>query len=182
MTGRPKREWITLLDACAVLSLYATGRMDEIISAIPGPVAIADLVRDETLYVRRIVAGVVERVPVDLEPLIDSGLIVVVSAEEDAELDTFIDLTLELDDGEAMSAALTLHRRSLLVTDDRKAIRLLTGRIEIEGALTFVKRWADAGNVEREVLRDALFGIYNRGYQPPRYHPLKVWWDFSIDP
>ncbi|MEX1159155.1 MAG: PIN domain-containing protein [Thermomicrobiales bacterium] len=167
----------TLLDACAVLSLYATSQMAEIIGATPGPVAVSDMVLQEALYVRRIVNGVSEREPMDLAPLVASRALAVIGAADEGELQTFIDLSAGLDDGEAMTAALAIHRAYVLVTDDRKAERLLAGRVQLRATLGLVKVWADAEQVDDGTLRAALTSIYERGYQPPNRHPLKAWWD-----
>lgn len=167
----------TLLDACAVLSLYATSRMAEIIAAAPGPVAVSDMVLQEALYVRRIAEGVSEREPVDLTPLVASRVLAVIGAEDEGELQTFIDLTVDLDDGEAMTAALAIHRAYALVTDDRKAERLLAGRVQVRATLDLVKVWAEAEQVDDATLRAALTSIYERGYQPSNRHALKPWRD-----
>ena len=167
----------TLLDACAVLSLYATRRMAEIVAVVPGPVAVADVVLQEALYIRHIVEDVSEREPVDLAPLVASRVLSVIGTEDEGELRTFVDLAVDLDDGEAMTAALAIHRAYVLVTDDRKAERLLAGRVVLRPTLDLVKVWAEAKQVDDETLRAALTGIYERGYQPPNRHALKAWWD-----
>ncbi|MEX2315332.1 MAG: hypothetical protein WD628_06400, partial [Thermomicrobiales bacterium] len=99
-----------------MLSLYATSQMAEIIGATPGPVAVSDMVLQEALYVRRIVNGVSEREPVDLAPLVASRALAVIGAADEGELQTFIDLSAGLDDGDAMTAALAIHRAYVLVT------------------------------------------------------------------
>jgi predicted nucleic acid-binding protein len=170
----------TLPDACAVLSLYATRRMEEIIAVAPGPVAIVDLVLAEALYIRRIVDGVSEREAIDLTPLIDAGSLLVISAETEEQLRTFVDLAVDLDDGEAMTAALAIHGSCVLVTDDRKAERLLAGRVSLRATLDLVKAWADATQIDGDTLRNVLTGIYERGYQPPAKHALKAWWENAM--
>jgi predicted nucleic acid-binding protein len=167
----------TLLDACAVLSLYATDHMTDIISIVPGPIAIVETVHHEALYVRRIIDGVPEPEPVDLAPMIDAGVLAVIDTDDEEELQTFVDLAVDLDDGEAMTAALAIHRGYVLVTDDRKAERILTDRVQLRATLDLVRVWADAQGIEDTALQSALMRIYNRGYQPSRRHPLKPWWD-----
>jgi predicted nucleic acid-binding protein len=167
----------TLLDTCAVLSLYATRRMAEIIAVVSSPVAVADAVLQEAMYVRRIVEGVPEREPVNLTPLVASGVLAVIGAETEDELQTFVDLAVELDDGEAMTAALALHRRYMLVTDDRKAERLLAGRVKLRATLDVIQAWAEEEQVDDGTLQVVLTGVYERGYQPPNRHALKPWWD-----
>ena len=167
----------TMLDACAVLSLYATNRMADIIAVVSGTVAISEVVLQEALYVRRLVDGVFEPEPVDLTPMVDSGILAVIDTDDEEELQTFVDLAVSLDDGEAMSAALAIHRGYVLVTDDRKAERLLGSRVQLRATLDLVKVWAEAAQIDDGSLRSVLAGIYERGYQPPGRHPLKQWWD-----
>ena len=169
-----------LLDACAVLSLYATRRMADILAAALDRCAVVDLVEQEALYVRRLVEGEVVQEPVDLRPLVGSGALSVMAAESEAELQTYIDLAVDLDDGEALTAAVAIHRGGLLVTDDRKAERLLAGRVRLRSTLAVIKDWADATAVAPATLLAVLTDVYDRGYQPPARHPLKSWWDASI--
>jgi hypothetical protein len=180
MTDPPRRPVGTLLDACTVLSLDATRRMAEIVAVVSGPVAVTDVVHQEALYVRRIVDGVSEREPVDLAPLIAANALSVIGTEDEDELQTFVDLAVDLDDGEAMTAALAIHRGYVLVTDDRKAERLLAGRVQLRATLDLVKAWAEAAQVDAGALRTVLIGIYERGYQPPNRHVLQAWWDEII--
>jgi predicted nucleic acid-binding protein len=133
---------ITLLDAGSVVSLYATRCMDEILAACDGTVAIADIVAQEAQFVRRGGSGedTAERDPVILTPMVDAGVIRVVTTDIEAELLTFIDLTRQLDDGEAMTAALAIHRGYVVVTDDRKAERVLTEHsVSVRPTLDLVK-------------------------------------------
>lgn len=169
------RPTVALLDACAVLSLYATRYMDAILAVEPGPIAVVEIVVEEALYVRRVVEGDVEREPVDLSPLITTGRLLVLTPETDDELDTFVDLAVHLDDGEAMTAAVAIHRSCVLVTDDRKAERLLADRVQLRGTLDLIKAWVDVEHVPRDVLREALMGVYERGYQPSHRHLLRPW-------
>ncbi len=180
MWGSQRQPNVTLLDACAVLSLYATRHMGEVISTLPGRVAVVDLVLEEALYIRRIVEGDAELEPVDLSPLVTAGLLAVLSPASEEELETFVDLAVDLDDGEAMTAALAIHRGSVLITDDRKAERLLAGRVQLRPTLELIKAWAEAEHVSGDRLRAVLVAVYERGYQPSRRHPLKPWWDASL--
>jgi hypothetical protein len=85
---------LTLLDACAVVNLYATRCMGDILTAVAGPVAIADVVAREAQFIFRGGAGddAREREPVDLQPLLDNGLLAVIATDVEEELLTFIDL------------------------------------------------------------------------------------------
>lgn len=177
MTGSRSRTDTLILDACAVLSLYATQRIQDILDALSASVAVTDVVLGEALYVVHIVDGQAERERVDLGPLVQTGRMDVIAAESEEELLTFIDLAVDLDDGEAMSAALAIHRDCVLVTDDRKAERLLAGRVHMRSTLDVVKQWAELRQVPQPEVRAALIGIDQRGYRPARRHPLYGWWE-----
>lgn len=178
--GTATRSPITLLDACALLSLFATGRMQEIVRAVSGPVAVVDTVAVEALFVRKTTEGVWEEVPVDLTPLNRGGVLSTLHAETEDELLTFIDLAVDLDDGEAMTGALAIHRGCAVVTDDRKAERILAGRVPLRSTLDLIKSWADGEGLPDATLRPLLLAIDERGYTPPRSHPLRAWWERNM--
>jgi hypothetical protein len=155
-----------------------------VLDTVPGPVAIADLVVAESLYVLRGGAGDDAGEPelVNLSSVIATGRLSVLTATEE-ELETFIDLTLDLDDGEAMTLALAIHRRATVVTDDRKVRRVLAGRAPLRSTLDLVKDWADHADVPVPALRLVLTDLRQRGsYLPSRSHPLRTWWDAILTP
>jgi hypothetical protein len=166
-----------LLDACVVLSLYASRRMEEILRANEGPFLVAEAVLREALYVHVVVSGMREKEPVALEPMLDAGLLAAVEPEGDVELLTLFDLALQLDDGEAMTAAIALHRGYRIATDDGKTVKLLRQRLPMVGTLDLVRTWVDAEAVTPDTVREALVGIAERGYVPGKTHPHRSWWD-----
>jgi hypothetical protein len=166
-----------LLDACTVLSLYASRRMEEILRANEGPFLIAEAVLHEALYVHVNVGGVREKEPVSLEPLLTAGILAIVEPESEDEFLTLFDLALQLDDGEAMSGAIALHRGYRIATDDGKMIRLLGQQLSIVGTLDLIRAWVDTEAVPPHSVREALIGIAERGYIPSRTHPHRPWWD-----
>ena len=170
---------VVLLDACAAINLFATRRMDAILGAIAAPVGIVALVHAESLYVLRGGAGddADVREPVDLQPLVGGGVLRVVEPTE-AELDDFVDLAAEMDDGEAMTAAVAIARGWSIVTDDRKATRILAGRVWLQSTLAVVKDWADRDAIDDATVARVLTDLRERGtYLPGRAHPLRGWWD-----
>jgi predicted nucleic acid-binding protein len=171
----------TLLDACAVVNLYATRWMEPILLVNGSLFAVADVVASEAQFVLRGGPGedARERDSVDLQPLLASGLIEVISTDIEDELLTFIDLTQEIGDGEAMTAALAIHRGCAVVTDDRKASRVLRVRgVSLRSSLDLIRVWGDNPTISPKVLRTALTDLRQRGnYDPPRGHPLRQWWD-----
>ena len=114
------------MDASCLLNLYATGRLRDIALAQPYRLGVADYVLErEALYVWRSSSGEgqEERVLVDLARLIEEGIIQVLRLEHQEEEATFVNLASMVDDGEAITAALAVHRGCAVATDDRKARR-----------------------------------------------------------
>jgi hypothetical protein len=176
----PERE-IALLDACSLINLYATRQIEAILASHPDSFAVVDTVRRESGYVFRggNGPGATEQEPIDLGPLEAAGLLVALTAVSEAELLTYIDLLLEMGDGEAMTGAVAIHRGLTVVTDDRKALRVLTERgVTCETSLDLVKGWIEAEGIAREEQRAILIDIRQRArYLPHRAHPLRGWWD-----
>lgn len=156
---------LTLLDASCLLNLYATGRLRDIALALPYRLGVAEYVRQrEAIYVwRRGSTGIEdERVPVDLDPLVDEGAIQVVRPERPEEEATFVDFAAVVDDGEAVTIALALHRGCSVATDDRKARRILAERapsVPLFSTLELLKAWAERASVSNDELRQAMLAI-----------------------
>ena len=171
---------LVMLDACAVVNLWACRRMAEIVAVVNGRVAVTEVVRDEAQYVLAGGAGpeALEREPVDLVPLITDGALDVIATADEDELLTFVDLTRQLDDGEAMTLAIALHRSGMIVTDDRKAIRVASEiGVPMLTSLDLVKRWSEQALVALPELRRTLGDVRERGrFEPSRQHPLRQWW------
>lgn len=171
---------LILLDACAVVGFYATRHMDEIVAALGVPAAIAGIVANESQYVYR--GGdddARERELIELGPMVQSGTISVITTGDEEELQTFIDLTQVLDEGEAMTAALAIHRRAVVATDDRKAERILSERnVSVRCTLDLIKTWTDSAQLSNIEVHQILIDLRLRAtYEPRRSHPYRPWWD-----
>jgi predicted nucleic acid-binding protein len=165
-----------LLDTCVVLSLYASQHIEEILQANQGPFLIAEAVRREALYIHVVVDGIREREPISLEPLIESGILAVVEPESEDELQSLIDYSLKLDEGEAMTCALALHRGYRIATDERKTINLIGHQVDIVGTLDLVQAWETTAAVAHAVMQEVLAAIEDRGYVPGATHRHYEWW------
>lgn len=180
----PGNERLTLLDACAVINLYATQFMQEIVGSIDGRVGVVDIVARESLYVLSAAEAREpgERELIDLELAIDEGLLEIHSAENDSEFAMFIDYTVDLDDGEAMTLALARNRNGIVVTDDRKAIRLASSVVEVRSSLDVIKAWIDTEAIASSTQREVLVALQERAsYVPGKSHSLRAWWDDVLD-
>ena len=170
-----------VLDASCLLNLYATGRMYDIAQALPYRLVVAEYVAtQEALYVWRMVDQTVAPVRVDLNPLIDDGLIKVMGLASDEEQTSFIDFAAQVDDGEAATCATALHRGWATATDDRKARRVFAEVAEhnpLFSTSELMKAWAEEVSIPDWELRDALRAIQTgASYLPSRRDPLYDWW------
>jgi predicted nucleic acid-binding protein len=169
-----------ILDACTVINLIATGHLPAILDAVGRSVVVSDTVVREAHYLRRGGAGddASDRDPIDVTPWVDTGHLSIVHAETDDELATFVDLAVSLDDGEAMTIALAVHRSLVVVTDDRKATRLATALVKVETSLALVRMWCEHDALDPQTARSVLNSVRDRArYIPHSQHPLRSWWD-----
>lgn len=171
-----------LLDACSLLNVYATRRIHDILAALPESVGVVEAAAREILYVRRGGSGedADERDPIDLTPLFANGMLQLLQVETNDEAASYVAFAAELDDGEAMTCALALHRGAAVATDDRKATRVLGARapqVTIYTTAHLLKTWADTYGVSDSDLRAVLTAVRERArFVPPRWDPLQGWW------
>ena len=170
-----------LLDASCLLNLYATGRLLEVAQALPWQLAVVDYVLEqEALYVRTVelYEGEVETLPVDLSPLIDGGLLVVVRLETASEEAHFVELAASLDDGEAMTGAIARNRSFAVAIDDRKARRVLgewASGVRLVSTLELVQQWGASVPID-DVSRALRSMRHGARYVPGPRDPLYEWW------
>ena len=183
--GAAENEWpdtgVLLLDASCLLNLYATSRLLEIAAALPWQLAVVDYVTEqEALYVRIIGAyeEQEETVAVDLSPLIDEGLLLVLRLETPTEEASFVELAAVLDDGEAITGAIARNRGHLVAIDDRKARRVLGEKapgMRLVSTLELMRQWCVSVPVQE--VGHALRAMQHRSrYVPGQRDPLYAWW------
>ena len=173
-----------ILDACCVMNLYASRKMREILRTIPKSVAVAAYINDEeALWVYGGPDDNVtqEKERIDLQPLIESGLLAVVSPDSKIEQSTFVAFATILgDDGESVTGAIALHRNWAIATDDKKASRFFNHeapQLQIISTLELLKHWADTMQPASEIVSATLRAIQQRAnYKPSEKHPLYEWW------
>jgi predicted nucleic acid-binding protein len=177
---------LILLDACCLLNLYATRCREEILTVVEGRFAVVERVAAEALYTRRGGSGedADEKDAVDMGQLIARGLLEVLTVETAEEAASYVGFAAELDDGEAMTCALALHRGAAVATDDRKALRLLASRapqIRVRSTTQLIKEWAEGAHVLPGELRNVLIDVRQRArFAPGRHDPLHAWWDAAM--
>ena len=150
-----------------------SGRMEEILQAIPGYVALATFVLDE------------EILRSNLQSLVDQGLIRAVSPDSEAEENSFVNFAVELDDGEAITGAIAMHRHWGIATDDRKARRVFARTnppVQLLSTPELIKHWVDTHNPPLDVIREVLQNIQTQAsYKPSAAHALHAWWQSIVD-
>ena len=169
-----------LLDACVLINLCATDRLEEISRCVPGGFSVAAAAREEALFLRDPGDIVHPLKPLVLDPFFDQGVLHLLPMEADEET-LFVNIAAELDEGEAMSMAIAIERNLDLAADDRKAIRLFTkfggDPNRLWTTLSVVRMWADAAALSVEELGRAARAIRDRArYLPAPNHPLYSWW------
>ena len=168
-----------LLDACVIINIAASGiPLGELASHNQSAFAMVRVAAREALYIRAI-DDRKRREPIDVADHARRGDLTLVDLRHD-ELPTFVDLARHLDDGEAASLAVAIHRRLPLATDDRKARRLAeasTPAVELVTTSGLLRGWAsDQGGPEGRV-SDALRSVEIRAsFVPGRNDPHRDWW------
>jgi len=172
-----------ILDACCIINLYASRQFGNILKSLPISVVVATYVREEEAC--KIYGGPDENVTqreeqIDLQPFIDSGLLILVSPDTEAENETYVDFAASLDDGEAITGALAVHRNWAIGSDDRRAISFFAKAaplVQRISTLELIKYWADTPDLPPDVIRTALRNVRTRAkYEPHAKHPLYEWW------
>lgn len=173
-------------DACSLLNLIATQRAIEILTVLGCPSYVVQQVRvGEIQYLRPLPeedpsGGLIA---VDLAPILNSGALqeVILTATEQA---TFLSFAVEMDDGEAYSAAIAAHRDWWLATDDRVSLRVAREQSPPISTITtpdWMRYWAENASPAADLLAEVLRRIQIcANYHPRRVHPLRGWWDTAL--
>jgi predicted nucleic acid-binding protein len=169
---------IVIQDACVLINLLAGGRFEDIASGCGLRFAIASVVAQETMYLHDADSG--QREIIDLKPLIEKEILETLTAESENEKLRYIELALNLDDGEAESVAIAEARNFGLATDDRKARNLIQReglKIELWSTCSLLRHWQSKCSVSDRELKNILTNIFKRArYRPKSGHPDFDWW------
>jgi predicted nucleic acid-binding protein len=174
-----------ILDACVIINLYASGHMQSILESIPKPVSIAAYVHE--MEAQKIYTGPDEDVTketelINLQSFVDRKLLHVVHLDDGPEAVAAVDFSAatRLDTGEAISAAIALHRCWSLATDDKTAISFFTRQVpqlHLISTPELLKHWIDATHPHIAVVNSVVGNIRKRArYEPHHDHSLYRWW------
>jgi predicted nucleic acid-binding protein len=175
---------LILLDTCCLLNLYASGIFKDILELYPKQFAVVDYILEkEALFIRKNKDDIEEFEKIDLEPYIASQQIKVLSINN-MELETYIDYASELDDGEAITIALAIHRYGIVATDDHKALKIISQILSLRAmsTLEFIKHWSNANKKPINEIRDTLINMLEgANYYPGDRDSLFEWWKSIIN-
>jgi len=164
-----------ILNACCLRNIYESGCMLAILAALPIPTMIAHIVYRERLIVEHI----------DLQPLLNAGLLVVASLTTEVEEAKMVDLSVSLEDDEATTAALALLRGRAIGVDGPATTMLLRQNlpdVQIVSTPILIQYWVERSRPPSRALRAALQNIHQgTGYAPPVHHPLYPWWQEVLE-
>jgi predicted nucleic acid-binding protein len=176
-----------ILDACALINLYASGFMGEIISSRQAQCYVVEQALQESLFIRRPSdTGVgFDKEPVKLDSYFQNKMLQTVKLESEAEQNLFVDLALQIDDGEAATIAIAISRHMQVATDDKKAVRILKQEapdIVCFSTLEVIKAWSEKLSVNSEQMKVALSSILKHAnYRPGKGHKLFEWWQNTMN-
>jgi hypothetical protein len=177
-----------ILNACCLRNIYASGCMVAILEALPIPTMIARIVYEEQPL--RILRENQEREGfvmehIDLQQMLNAGLLVMASLTSEAEEAMMIDLAAVLEDDEATTAALSQLRGRAIGVDGPATTALLRQHlpdIQIVSTPILIQHWIEYSRPLSRALRAALQNIHQgTGYAPPVHHPLYPWWQEVLE-
>ena len=163
----------------------ATELIGDILPTVCETAEVCDLVVQESFFLRDD-SDTNERVEVDLQQYLGSGVLNLCEFIDEIETEMFINLASELDDGEAKSLAIALSRGLAVVTDDRKARRIFLEMggdpLNLLSTADVVRTWAEETGSEGQLLRTALTRIQTRSRFVPRSaDPNYSWWQNAVE-
>ena len=167
-----------ILDACVLINLLATGRLEDVAKALGTPFLICDVVRAETLFLRNPNDPETPKDPIDLSPFLRDGILEETTTRSEDEEAAFVAFATQLDDGEAMTLAIALSRDLTLATDERKARKVFLdagGHADrLISTPQILQQWSQAASIE---ITPFLTLIETRArYRPRHTDPLYKWW------
>ena len=166
------------LDACVLINLCATGRISELAATLAIRFVVAREVSGETLGLRSEDDGA-ERTPIELGVLVRAGVLEVVDLAGE-EVATFVRVAERLDDGEAATLALAVHRGLALLTDDRAALRLIASEyagLEVLSTARILRRYCEQARLPAGEIAACLVAVEERAsFFPTRLDPDGDWW------
>lgn len=169
-----------ILDACCILNLCASGQFLAILKSLPAEIVVTTVVQENELKTLQKLQEEDNDAVLEFETAITQGLLKIVDFESEEERESFVNYVFDLDDGEAATFAIAVHRKWAVATDDNKAIKFIKkifADVQILSTPEIIKYWSEKESVDSLVLNNVLNAIKIKGrYQPPKNDPLRNWW------
>ena len=172
-----------IIDACCLINLFATNEFAEVMKHVGFGLYVTEQVLSEALFVRADPEDdETELRRLQIEPHVRSGLVNVCAPSNRDELDLYVKIARELDDGEASSIAIAALRSMTVATDDRKAQRLAQDlSVPIITTAELMKRWVENGRPDTFRAAEALRQIeLGARFTPRRSASCWEWWNRLI--
>lgn len=121
------------------------------------------------------------RTPIDLQPLIETGILSIITPDWSTVASHIVLLAQGgmRGMGEKISGAIARDKNWAIATDDRDARRRFTRLMpahQVVTTLDFVRHWAETENVTDDVISEILMKIQVRGKaELAKNHPLYNW-------
>jgi predicted nucleic acid-binding protein len=175
-----------IIDCCSLLNLYAGWGGLENLRQLPHAWFVCEAVLGESEVTREYEA---DHIPQEhklvLDPFVKSGLITRAAPNSEAELADYLEFAQLIGDGEAQAIALAKHRGFVLLTDDRKALKLAhRGGLGVRTISTtdVLREWIECASVDIVAVRNVLTRIRELArYVPARNSPDLAWWLTQLD-
>jgi predicted nucleic acid-binding protein len=169
-----------LLDTCVLINLLASGECEDILRSSHRLWLICSVVERESIYLRTDDPHIPLE-PVNLTPLISSGVLNVCDVETEDEARLYVNYSRLLDDGEAMSLALAFARGHHLATDERKARKFFLEAIDapdrLIGTSQILREWVEGNSIDKIKAKDVLMRIGSRArFFPSSADVYHQWW------
>lgn len=172
-----------IVDACCFINVYATGELREFLAGSEWTWHISRAALAESLYIRvPTEEHDLVREPIEPKPYLDEGLIALAEPTTPDELELYVHLAAQLDDGEAMALAIAAQRGWTLATDDRKANRIADDLgVAVVTTPELMERWAVAANLQPAQIQRLLRDIELRArFSPAAGAPGYAWWKANM--
>lgn len=170
-----------LLDACALVNLYCGwGGLREL-RKFGASWSVGSTALTEAVYVRDYdVTGSIHKLTLDPTAVVSDGNLQLLSLDTTEEHASLMEFAAEVDDGEAQALSLALHRRRILVTDDRPAIRIANAlplAVQTMGTPEVLMAWAATNTDRQRQLPQVVRRISTLGpFQLKKSSPHYDWW------
>lgn len=174
-----------ILDACALINLHCGwGGLREL-RTFGLSWSIGETALSEAIFVRDFAEnGELRRVTLDIQAIVAGGKLNVLSLDGAAEHDSLVEFAMDLDDGEAQALSMALHRKFVLVTDDRPGGRVASAAhvaVPTMGTPEVLMEWIRANPECRARLPEVIRRISVLGpFQLRKSSPHYVWWQAQL--